>query len=346
MYKCTECGMEYEVKPDYCDCGNDEFVITVEEKKEGNVIWEEEKGFGYPIDENSYENNKKIQQKEAIKEKTNASEPEIYRPKLELPKTDPISLTIFLICLVLSVIIAFLPVKTNENTNIIKTKETKITKNIPSIDKFWNNTMPAAAEKPVIPEPVAVKVVTPVRTAAKPAAKPAGKPVQTKKTAPKQTTVKLQKNPAVSTAEQAKKAEEAKKKAEEAKKAEAARKAAEQAKKYEEVKKHAEDMQQTMYNKQELANYKANLRNTIGKKIDFTKVIGDGDCIISFAVDKSGRLVNGAFAKQSTNMTLNDAVYKAFMSSRNFTAPPSGYKDETLKLYVRFYNGNFEISLN
>ena len=25
MFKCKECGAEYEVKPDYCDCGNDEF---------------------------------------------------------------------------------------------------------------------------------------------------------------------------------------------------------------------------------------------------------------------------------------------------------------------------------
>ena len=25
MYKCKECGAEYKEKPDYCDCGNDEF---------------------------------------------------------------------------------------------------------------------------------------------------------------------------------------------------------------------------------------------------------------------------------------------------------------------------------
>ena len=25
MFKCTECGTEYEIKPDYCDCGNDTF---------------------------------------------------------------------------------------------------------------------------------------------------------------------------------------------------------------------------------------------------------------------------------------------------------------------------------
>ena len=25
MFKCKECGAEYEEKPDYCDCGNDTF---------------------------------------------------------------------------------------------------------------------------------------------------------------------------------------------------------------------------------------------------------------------------------------------------------------------------------
>ena len=30
MYRCTECGSEYELKPDFCDCGNDEFVNVSE----------------------------------------------------------------------------------------------------------------------------------------------------------------------------------------------------------------------------------------------------------------------------------------------------------------------------
>ena len=199
---------------------------------------------------------------------------------------------------------------------------------------------------------MAVKVVTPVKQEAKPVQKPIQKPVQktvqkpvsksvqTQK--PKLTVVTLQKDSSLSTVEQAKRAEEAKKKAEAAARA----KAEENARKLAEVQKHAENLQQAMFDRQELANYKAKLRNTIGRKIDFTKVIGDGDCAITFKIDSNGRLVNGAFAKQSSNITLNDAVYKAFMSSRSFTAPPAGYKNETLKLYVRFYNGNFEISLN
>ena len=323
MYKCTECGTEYEIKPDYCDCGNDEFVITVEEKKEEPVI---------------------VQELVKVKQER-AKEPEVNRPKLELPKTDPISITIFLICIILSFVIAFLPIKTNENTDKTKITETKTTSNIPSIDKFWNNAVPVT-EKPVTPEPVAVKVVTPVKPTPTRSATtlPRGEGVKKQTTTMK--TPATNKKTTNTVAEQAKKAEEAKKKAEEAKQLEAQRKAEENAKKLAEVKKHAEDLQQAMYDKQELANYKANLRNNIGRKIDFTKVLGDGDCAITFKIDSNGRLVSGAFAKQSTNITLNDAVYKAFMSSRNQAAPPKLYQNETLKLTVKFYNGNFEISLN
>ena len=26
MFKCSECGTEYEIAPKYCDCGNDIFI--------------------------------------------------------------------------------------------------------------------------------------------------------------------------------------------------------------------------------------------------------------------------------------------------------------------------------
>ena len=34
MYKCSDCGAEYKVKPDYCDCGNNSFIEIKEERKE------------------------------------------------------------------------------------------------------------------------------------------------------------------------------------------------------------------------------------------------------------------------------------------------------------------------
>lgn len=97
---------------------------------------------------------------------------------------------------------------------------------------------------------------------------------------------------------------------------------------------------------QEVASYKASLRNTIGKKINFANVIGDGNCTLTFKVDSSGKLINRNFATQSSNITLNDAVYKAMMSTPSYNPPPEGYKGETMTLRVKIYDGNYEITLN
>lgn len=98
--------------------------------------------------------------------------------------------------------------------------------------------------------------------------------------------------------------------------------------------------------KQELANYKTSLRNAIGRKIDFASVVGDGTCSLSFRINSSGRLTNRTFTKQSSNLTLNEAVYSAMNATPSYNPPPEAYKNETLNLTIRFYNGNFEISLN
>ena len=34
MFKCKECGTEYDIKPDFCDCGNDTFEEVATPVKE------------------------------------------------------------------------------------------------------------------------------------------------------------------------------------------------------------------------------------------------------------------------------------------------------------------------
>ena len=97
---------------------------------------------------------------------------------------------------------------------------------------------------------------------------------------------------------------------------------------------------------QEVASYKNSLRNNLGRKINFANVIGDGNCSITFKVDSSGKLTNRNFATKSSNITLNDAVYSAMMSTPSYNPPPEGYKGETMTLRVKIYDGNYEITLN
>ena len=97
--------------------------------------------------------------------------------------------------------------------------------------------------------------------------------------------------------------------------------------------------------KRELIIYKTSLRNRIAANIDFTKVIGDGSCAVTFKIDSVGNLVERNFATQSQNKSLNDVVYYAMMQNPAFQPPPTAYKNETLTLSVKMYGGNFEVTL-
>lgn len=373
MFKCKECGLEYEIKPDYCECGNDEFEIIVSEKTMQTTEPE-------PI---HIDKKTEPQISEPLNAYITTEEVSVQR---SLSTGDILSIGFLILCIILSAIILWIPVKQDESTaQESESAITTVNNNIPPIDKFWNNSVAVSINKEnsvpsqenkvqeiKIPAPIQ-KVVTTAKTlpktqttqgksaissnntvkktqakpaqALKPAAqnktqttssKPAQnthtqktqttaagnttqqppKPVQpavttsqqtqTSQSGPGITTVTLNKNPNISTVEQANNATAL---------------------------------------KQELSNYKAALRNTIGRKIDFTKVVGDGNCSVAFKIDNSGRLINRSFSKQSSNMTLNDAVYAAVMATPSYEVPPAAYKGENLTLNIRFFNGNFEISL-
>jgi len=362
MYKCKECGAEYEVKPDYCDCGNDEFdVVNVTEQKVQETKAAEIK-------------HEKLEEKPKLRPASAERTTFIPLPTKKLTfdeqypslsrmikSVDPISFAIFCICLVFSFYIVFCAWNPDTTVTDIEQKtEESVPKNIPSIDKIWNNALPVVKkEEPKVEEKVEniITHIIPVQTQkktvqVKTTAKQKVSVLPQKKAGSNNKTTKTTKTSAVknqssvNTQEQARLAAEAAAK----QKAEQERIAAEAAhlKKLqaEQAKKAAEERaRKEAADKQEFVNYKAQLRNTLGRKIDFTRVIGDGSCTVAFKIDSAGNLTNRSFAKQSTNNTLNDAVYAAVMATPSFNPPPAGYKNETLNLNIRFYNGNFEISL-
>ncbi len=374
MYRCKECGAEFEEKPDYCDCGNDEFEeVSIEEKLEQQaqkIDNNKSDNVGQVSPDKNLEQNKpmpassmRFSNTETISEKQTFSEryPEFSRFKKSL---DPISLIIFCGCILLSLYIVFFAWNPTEQEVVAEKKqEVNTPKNIPSIDKFWNNALPVVKQEQPKPQPKQeetnvvkqiINIPEPKKVVTQPV-KPVTKPKVTVVPLKKATTLKTVSKPVTTVVKPQTNTNaqiQAKKQAEELgkQKAEAERKKAEaeQLKKLqaEQAKKQAEaKAKQAKLNKQELVSYKANLRNTIARKIDFTKVIGDGSCTVSFKIDSTGRLVSRSFSKQSSNNTLNDAVYAAVMSTPTFNPPPSAYNNEILNLSIRFYNGNFEISL-
>lgn len=395
MFKCSECGTEYEIAPKYCDCGNDIFI---------NV--ESEEDF-------------EVQEIEDFEE-------EIETPKhrnLRKKSFSPVGMGIFAFCIILSLLVLFV-IGNPKKDLVTQGTETEVHEKIeiPSVDSYWDNTAVEIAQKeepqPQKEENILDKIVQQIAPAEQPkketktvtaiqpkkavqtTQKTVQKPkVQTQKTAqtsktqtakPKQTTSKTPSNTAnnqqvmtfgdltnkirnqyyqsqTQAQKQTQTAQNTPVKSapipqsvQSTTKTNSTQTQMTKAPVQTQTQTQTQTKPATTQNqviartpsktqaqlKQELASYKSGLRNTIGRKIDFTRVIGDGECALSFKVNSNGRLISKAFTKQSSNITLNDAAFNALNTTTSYNPPPDGYKGETLRLTIKFYNGNFEISLN
>src|SRR5574344_1396362 len=143
MYRCKECGSEYKIKPDYCDCGNDTFdeiIEEVENLKQETILQNKPE----PKVETKQEEEEPNYYKKEIQKKVPLTFEERYPELTRLKDSlDPISVAIFTGCILLSLIIIFFvgnpkerQISTVQNT----TKTTTSTKNIPTANSFWNNS--------------------------------------------------------------------------------------------------------------------------------------------------------------------------------------------------------------
>ena len=412
MFRCVECGCEYEVKPEYCDCGNDTFEQVKESKPEIKPS----------ININSVPK-EKIIKKESISY-SSKQDGHIYNSKISQSKKvkDLPSLIIFIGCVLLALVVVLFignPEPKTGKTTIQPEKTSQETVNLPTVESYWDNSTegviiekkeapvvvqqiqvqePPRVEQPKDPmtlkfeqwlnspkkadlsssqRPVVVQK-TPISNQSvqkpTPAVKQTGK-TQTKqsttinssspkinspgapndllariqkniqytntttqtKTAAPQKTIQNQ-NTTTQTVQQGINTTPTKQKVSTTTPSQTQAAPTLRNATYQNVKSQAEL-------KQELSNYKISLRNAIGKKINFANVVGDGNCAITFKVDSTGKLINRNFSQQSSNVTLNDAVYKAMLSTAQYNKPPEGYKNETMTLKVKVYDGNYEINL-
>ena len=397
MFKCSECGTEYEIAPKYCDCGNDIF-INVEAEEDFEV--QEIEDFEEEIDTPKHRN---------------------FRKKT----FSPVGIGVFAFCIILSLLVLFV-IGNPKKDLVIQEAETEVQEKIeiPSVDSYWDNTVVKIVQKEepqpkkeenildkivqqIAPQEQPKKETKPapviqpkktVQTTPKTVQKPkvqTQKTVQTAKTqtakpnqtnsksssntvnnqqvmtfgdltnkirnqysqsqTPKQTQTQTSQNTAVKSAPIPQTAITTTKTTQtqtQVVKAPVQNQTQTQAQTQSKpvtaqnqvIAKTSSKTQAQL--KQELASYKSGLRNTLGRKIDFTRVIGDGECVLSFKINSNGRLVSKAFTKQSSNITLNDAAFNALNTTTSYNPPPEAYKGETLRLTIKFYNGNFEISLN
>ena len=129
MYRCRECKAEYKEKVEYCDCGNNTFDYIEDTKP-------------------------------AVK---SVPEKQTHRPLTLEQKSEIVSRIFFGLCIILSILVWMIPVNEKpaktQKTNIHAKQKPAVTKNIPDIDKIWDDT-PLYEPRPE-PEPVE-KPMTPV----------------------------------------------------------------------------------------------------------------------------------------------------------------------------------------
>ena len=350
MYKCCECGKEFESKPDFCDCGNDIFEEIIDNKQSPPPNMKHKKSF-----EEQYPGISSF-----------------------IETLDPISVLIFIFCIILSAVaLIFIKPAEQEMADNINQKSI-VTRNINTVDinSFWNDTPPKnekayinAQNTQAVENKIAViipkqepkvqqtnvkpKVQQTVKPQPKKTTVSPQKPVQTKTTAQK-TTQKQQTAVPKSTQQQVKSQT---KTVQNSMNPQQANSTQQQTKT--QPQQPAQTVSQPVQQAQpvvnpaiiqaqaaqELKTYKNGLRNTLFSKINFTKIYGDGTCVVDFKVNSSGRLVNRSFSKQSTNNTLNDEVYSAVINTPSYKVPPSSYNGQTLHFSVKFTNGHYDVSL-
>ena len=355
MYKCTDCGKEYKEKPPFCECGNNNFqeigIIDNKPKKESEPHSNQEKSDNIPY--------------------------EIQIPSEEKKDYTYIVLTCIISLCIILIIIGIFHLKNVSNKDITQTEtkpvQTEVETPALPLKNQTNEDMPHHPKNQVFTfsfggeqqnKQEQKKEITQQKEQSKQTQK------TDKKTQPAQkktTTVEVKKQPqTVSTQKQTQSQHKTsgnqtqtqpKKPQTNTTQPQTQPQTQQQTQPQPQAQKPAGTLPadktltstpkvNTPEMKKELLQYKIALRNRISSDIDFTKVIGDGKCVITFKINSSGKLINRAFAQQSDNDSLNDAVYSAVMNNPAYNPPPSGYKNETLRLTVKIYGGRFEVDLN
>ncbi len=318
MYICKDCGNKYPQKVEYCDCGNNTFDFV----------------------------------EDVVSQK-------VERQPLSIEqKSKIVSVVFFVLCLFLSLIVWLIPIKQpakveNKVENKVKTIEDK---NIPTIDKIWDDTPVYVAPKPVakVEEPVRTinldeilnpfkknenKVVQPQRVVQKPVQK------VVQKTEPK-VEVKKPVNVPKNTMNAASQAGQQTKNTQKPVQTKPAQQSSWQnVKPAQKVQPIQPEKPKYNPNSPEMLSYKGNLRGAMFKKFPVGSIQGSGSCSVKFAVDSTGKLINRGFIKTSDNKSLNDAVYYMMMSVPRYNVPPEGYNGEMIRMDFKIDNGSYEISI-
>lgn len=323
MFKCTVCSKEYEIKPDYCDCGNDMFDEIVEAK---------------------------------------SLEEDFEVEKSKFPTKKVLSILIFILCIISSILVWEINPPSKNTDKTVQKPSTEQKQGIPDIDKIWNSTPPKKTsqkkdnvitvyEKP-LPQPVqqVVQQTNPepfVQNIKKVLQKPAPvqKPQQVAK--PRQTQQKPKQQQVQKPKTHPQQVSKPKQTSQTTSKAQPTTPKQPAQSVTKPVRRVSTPVQKTTVPKMDATawtNYKNSLRLALLSKLDLVKISGEGDCVVEFSLDNSGKLLNRRFVYKSQNKSVNDQVYLMLMKLPTYKTPPAGYNGEKVRIKFYINNGYYEIS--
>lgn len=137
MYRCTECHTEYQVCPEYCDCGNDTF----------EEVYAADDG-GYEEEEYEYEYEEPVRARRmpAYPQRRRLTREEIE--DLEEEKADKIKALITIgISIFISLVIICCPPYPQKKMANVQKKAAIANVKIPDVNSYWDDALPAAFRK-------------------------------------------------------------------------------------------------------------------------------------------------------------------------------------------------------
>ncbi len=361
MYICTECQEKFDTKPEYCSCGNDEFKFIRED-----------------VNSQSMENSQEIPPTQ--KQEDNLSKNNF--PLKDLPIKSIFSISFFVICIILSILIWLLKPE-HKPSPPIAPQETR--KEIPDFEKIWKEDfikvpVKKTQEKQSVTGANGVNGATRVNAANQikgPTEEPQNKPQSIHKQKEQTTTQQHAKptqtqnssiakhqpaNPMLTqnspiTKPQPSQPEKQQANSESPSKIKLPQSVTDTIKQtftsqtqefkpapIPEIHPPKPKPEPQKMNESDFLNYKGAVRSALLVKLNVTAIQGSGDCAIEFSVDNSGKLINRNFIYKSTNKTVNDEVYNMLMRLPYYKQPPTHYNGEKIKLKFMFNNGYYEIS--
>lgn len=326
IYKCNNCGRMYNLKPDFCDCGNNELSEVVE-------------NFDYSTVKTDYNLGQDVDflynQNDSFRTVQEDKDADFYEKDLNKQRiSEVIAIVVFVIVLISALIMIFLNVSAFFKQQKEKTASVAIESYIPSdVNEFWTDkksvntstqsligfertnsvTTDGVKKSAVLSKGINSQQLPKI-------IQNSNKILQEKKTSDvsvipknhvkttldkKNTQIVAKSNPNISTFDG-------------------------KAEKNAEIK--------------EILIYKNELRNRLFSNFPILTVQGSGSAKVAFSVSSEGKLINRHFVSQSGNKSLDDAMYHMLMRVPIYTPPPNGFEEHEIVMQMDFNNGHYAFS--